>query len=143
MSEAPPGQKLGAANFPCPAWHVQRVATEDVEPTMVLSTFKIPVQVQVPSVRISEGKFKTKDVLQVDIIMHRLSPDKDAKAFGGKHLQINVALTRRDAQFEETIKALTKEATKAAAALKKKRKDTTDDGDVKKKWMKECKHLLT
>ena len=75
--------------------------------------------------------------------MHRLSPDKDAKAFGGKHLQINVALTRRDAQFEETIKALTKEATKAAAALKKKRKDTTDDGDVKKKWMKECKHLLT
>ena len=61
VSEAPPAQKLGASNFPCPAWHVQRVATEDSEPTMVLSTFKIPVQVQqVQTVKVADVKFKTK-----------------------------------------------------------------------------------
>ena len=97
VSKAPPAQKLAAATFPCPAWHVPRVAADDGEPTMLLSTFKVPVHLALPSMKIVQGKFKTAEDLEVNIIMHRLSPDLDAKAFDGKHLKQNVALTRRDA----------------------------------------------
>ena len=143
MSEAPQGQKLGVANVLCPAWHVQRVSTDDVEPTMVLDTFKVPVHFELSSgVMLSKGKFKLKEEMQVDIIMHRLSPDVEAGAFAGQTMKRNVALTRRNGDFEETIKALTKQVQSEAMA-KKKAGAATGKDEIHKKWVKECKHLLT
>ena len=110
---------------------------------MVLDTFKVPVHFEVSSgVMLSKGKFKLKEEMQVDIIMHRLSPDPEAKAFDLPSMKRNVALTRRNGEFEETIKALTKQVQSEAMA-KKKAGAATGKDEIHKKWVKECKHLLS
>ena len=112
---------------------------------MVLDTFKVPVHFEVSSgLMLSKGKFKIKEEMQVDVIMHRLSPDPEAKAFDSPSMKRNVALalTRRNREFEETIKALTKQVQSEAMA-KKKAGAATGKDEIHKKWVKECKHLLT
>ena len=110
---------------------------------MVLDTFKVPVHFEVSSgLMLSKGKFQIKEEMQVDVIMHRLSPDHEATAFDLPFMKRNVALTRRNGEFEESIKALTKQVQSEAMA-KKKAGAATGKDEIHKKWVKECKHLLT
>ena len=85
-----------------------------------------------------------KHLLTAEIITKKecQHPDPEAKAFDLPSMKRNVALTRRNGEFEETIKALTKQVQSEAMA-KKKAGAATGKDEIHKKWVKECKHLLT
>ena len=101
-----PGENLAFNDDPVPAWNIP-VAKGDEKPTLIMSSFQLPVVLDFGSLNIvATGKLlSSKEPVTVNIMMHKLEVDASHQSFTGKTLTEDVVLTRGEGDFEAQTKA--------------------------------------